>query len=957
MTTTAVLNSNSAIAARQGKKKATWIQYIDAMYAACISERDLEINMKLTTLFHCFHAQREHLQCIPLVHLSDNFISISRTSSDLQTPCGFIHLSHKKEASLTTRQWTIAVYSQLHLNLTFLEFDLPMSYGKCDRNEGPEHLVIRPRRNSLDLSRKESVFLCGRHSPFSLVWRNSLALLVYRRVPSITQTGQFRIRYQVCDHRDRTPKVHTINRASDLQSGVSTRLKLSKLPFYDNYGPKHLIYTLHLLGNRLKLLDIMFVLVETRKKHFSVDAFDGPGPAELHRHPTKDQMLDTKWIEFSMFQAYLQITCEKYHCGSIFIKYRWTSALPYAYPVKLSRDVTITVNKEFTRICSRDNHWYCMFNIDAYTRENVEISLRKVNFHGGPDFLGGLSKPYNCLLAGVTIADGHRSIFMSSDESYIKDLGDIPRDLAVNSVLPEITTCHDVPLTAGDKVVWGFPIDTFVSYGSTMLLVIYAYGAYVDLSKSDIKIVARPSYSAGLIVSCPSLPADGYLEIGTLHVSGRVLISHVKPLNCPNGNILYVQLGSPKSLSAPQGSELVTAVVFCTHPQLRITIVGIYPRLNYQIGSVKVRSILVQINPYAGDMDMDCYFQVNDLRVSQHLNYDLSVKVPVIIGRAPFSVGARSLTSDQMKFGEKEQLSGQYLQLQVFTPSMYVSAEINASLPCPEAVRLEQSGETVKIFKRRLRQTEDTADCRNYMIPLWNSDENNNNNNTHLIYLPRTRIIASLGEQIKSKLKMGKLSVLLFNLALGELHFIVKIRLHGKCGQHCKRITVRIVYRALVSRNIVLLRWNLVLKSSDSEVILSDMPLSGVLLYIMSQNDQCLQRGCSAKIDIKHDSKQDHALFIWNGSASDQTPFAEYHLLWSHGEYSWGEAEEMCQELDGMHLASISSEKEYLLITRMLLGGVYREFDTEKRFLPILTPCLMGSPLCLIHIGLKRQVS
>ena len=488
-----------------------------------------------------------------------------------------------------------------------------MSYGKCDRYEGSEHLLIRPHLNSLDLSTKDSVFLCGRHSPFSLVWRDSRALLVYRRVKSITQIGQFRIWYQVCDHRDRAPKVHTINHASDLQSGVSTRLRLSKLPFYENYGPRHLIYTLHLLGNRLQLLDIMFVLAETGKTHFSVDAFEGPGPAELHRHPTNDQVLDTKWIEFSMFQAYLQITCEKYHCGGIFIKYRWTSALPYAYPVKLRRDVSITVSKEFPSICSRDNLWYCMFNINTDHRQTVEISLQKLNLHGGPDYLGGLGKSYNCLLAGVSIADGHRSIYMTSDESYIKDLGAIPRDLAVNSVFPEITTCHDVPLAVGDKVVWHFPIDTFVSYGSTMLLVIYAYGAYVDLSESDIKIVVRASYSAGLIVSCPSLPADGYLEIGTRHISGRILISHVKPLDCPTGNILYVQLGVPKSSGVTQTSELSTVVVFCTQPKVRITAVGIYPDLSQQIGSMKTRSFLVQINPYAGDIDMDCYFHVNEL--------------------------------------------------------------------------------------------------------------------------------------------------------------------------------------------------------------------------------------------------------------------------------------------------------------------------------------------------------
>ena len=958
MTATAGLNSSSATAARPAKKNPAWIHYIDAIYASCISQENSGINMKLTTLFHCFHAQREYLQCIPSAHLSDKFLAITRASSDLQTPCGFIHLSNEKEASFTTRKWTIAVYSQLYLNLTFLEFDLPMSYGKCDRSQGSEHLAIRPDLNSLDLSRKDSVFLCGEQSPFSLVWRDSLASLVYRRVSSITQIGHFRIQYQVCDQKVRTPKVHTIYRASVLQTADSTRLKLSKIPVYENYGPKHLIYTVHLLGNRLKLLDILFVLVDTRKEHFSVDAFDAPGPAELHRHPTKNQVVDSEWINFSMFQAYLQITCEKYHCGGFFIKYRWTSALPYAYRVKLNRDLTITVNNDFSGICSRDNHWYCMFSMDTQSRENVEISLQKVNFHG-PDYPGGFRTPYNCLLAGVTIADKYRTSFTSSDESYIKDLGDIPRDLAVDSVLPEITTCHDVPLAVGDRVVWGFPIDTLVSYGSKMLLVIYAYGAYVDLKKSEIRMVVRASYSAGLIVSCPSLPADGFLEIGTREHSGGVITLQAKAAACPLGNFLYVWLTSGESLVVKQDGELSTIVVFCTYPRLSVTRVGIYPHLWKQIGSVKARSLIVQMNPYAGDRNTDCFFDVMDFRKSQPLTYDLSIKVPVILGRVPFRVVARNLTSGDMNFGRSDQLTGQYLLLQILTILTYISVKINVSLPCPEAVRLGESGETDKMFEHHLQQTADTGDCRNYMIPLWNKYQNNSddNNNTYLIYLPKIPIIMSFDGIRGTKRKLGKLSALLFNWDMGEFLFIIKIHLHGKCAQHCKHITVRIVYRTLVSHNIVSLQWNLVLNSSDSQIILSDMPVSGVLLYVMSRNDKCLQRGCSAKIDIKHGSKQDHAQSIWNVSASDQTPFAEYHLLWSHGEYTWSEAEEICQELDGMHLASISSEEEYLLITRMLLGGVYRVFHTDKRFLPILTPCLIGSPLCLIHIGLKRQVS
>ena len=356
-----------------------------------------------------------------------------------------------------------------------------MPYGRCDLHLGSEYLLIRHMFDSLDLTVKDPVFLCGEHSPFSMVWRGSRALLVYRRVPSITQIGHFRIQYQVCDQRVRTRKVNIVHRASVLQSSKSTRLKVNELPFFET-GPEHVIYSIHLLGSKLKLLDMTFVLADVRKEYFSVDAFDGPGQDERHRHPVEHQVLDAEWIYFSTFQGYLLVTCEKYHCGGIFIKYRWLSAVPIAYDVILSQDFIVTVN-DLAALCSQGNHWYCIFSIGTHIRENVEISLQTVNFHG-PDYLGGFSEPYNCLLAGITIADGYRITFMSGDDSEFKDLGDIPRDLAVDSVLPEITTCYDVPLAVGDRVVWGFPIDTFVSYGPRLILVIYAYGAYVDMSTS-----------------------------------------------------------------------------------------------------------------------------------------------------------------------------------------------------------------------------------------------------------------------------------------------------------------------------------------------------------------------------------------------------------------------------------------------------------------------------------------
>ena len=953
LTTAAALNSNSDTAARQGKKRPTWIQYIDAMYAACISisQEDARISMKLTTLRHCINAQREYLQCISSLRLLDKFLAISRTFSGLQTPCGLIHLSNQTEASFATRNWTITVHSHFFLNLTFLEFVLPMPYGRCGHLQGSEYLVIKHETYSLDLSWKDAVFLCGTHSPFSMVWRGSRVQIVYGRVPSITQIGHFRIEYQVCDQRVRTPKAHIIHGAPGLQKAKSTTVTLNKLPLFET-GPKHVMYTIHLLGNRLRLLDMMFVLADTSKEYFSVDAFDGPGLDELHRHPIEHQVLDSKWIYFLTFQAYLHITCAKYHCGGISIKYGWISALRYARRVTLSHELDFAI-KDFTGFCSQGNLWYCVF-IGEPNEGNVEISLQEVKFHG-PDYLGGLNEPYNCLLAGVTIVDEYRTTLLSKTDFFFRDLGDIPRDLALDSVLPEITTCCDVPLKVGDRVVQGFPIDTFVSYGPSLVLLIYAYGAYVDLSKSEIKLVMRPSYSAGLIVSCLSIPADGYLGTWIPEYSASVASQKLSRWKCPMRNILHVRLSS---LVIDDGNALYSDVIICTGQRLGklMTMIVVVPYLSQQVGSeVVIKSLFVQINPYASGMEKFCELKIEDWITSQSLNYDLSLKVPVTVKFTHVVVKVYGSTSGTLHIRSTKQLSDEYLSVGIYTKSPYVSAEINASLPCSKVARLQLSEETDKIFERRLQQAADAADCRNYLIPLWN-DGKNDTNNTHLLTLPKLLVVKSFDLAVNTEGQMGNLTALSFNLRASNILVIVKIHLHGKCAQHCTRISLQVVYRALVSHDVVSLQWNFVLSASGFQGTLSDIPMSGVLLYITSPKDKCIQNACSAKIDIQHSTKQDHALSIWNGNTSDQTPFVEYRLLWSHEKYTWDEAEEICQKLDGMHLASISSEKEYLLITRMLLGGIYHVFNTDEDYLPILTPCLMGSPLCVIYIGLRRQV-
>ena len=116
-------------------------------------------------------------------------------------------------------------------------------------------------------------------------------------------------------------------------------------------------------------------------------------------------------------------------------------------------------------------------------------------------------------------------------------------------------------------------------------------------------MVARPSHSAGLIVSCPTIPADGYLGIGTQDFSGIVATSQVKRLTCPLGNIFYVKL---TSLLQERKNALTSEIMICTYSKLKVTTVTTVPHLSRAIlvlelfGHFLYKGIPMQLrrNPY-----------------------------------------------------------------------------------------------------------------------------------------------------------------------------------------------------------------------------------------------------------------------------------------------------------------------------------------------------------------------
>ena len=220
-------------------------------------------------------------------------------------------------------------------------------------------------------------------------------------------------------------------------------------------------------------------------------------------------------------------------------------------------------------------------------------------------------------------------------------------------------------------------------------------------------------------------------------------------------------------------NALPAQVTICTYLKARMTTVTIVPHLTDQLSSRAVRSIFIQWNPYAAETESiyDCYIQTMDLRITKYLHYNLSIKVPVVVGDIPYSIKTTSATSGTLTFGNRAQLTGQYSKFQLRRLSMYtINMELNVSSPCAEVVRHELYRESEKIF-HHLQEATDVPYCHNYLIPLWNNDNSTTNNDTHLIYSPKVPFMKMLDVVINSEAQMGKLTALAFNWQMGRIFF------------------------------------------------------------------------------------------------------------------------------------------------------------------------------------------
>ena len=165
-----------------------WINYVDEIVSLCTANSQIRTQSLFGMLkysIYCETAQRRYLQCIDKWEAAFN---LQQWPSINSKPCGYISRS-ENQAQLTV--WIIHTHVLLNLNLTFLEFSLPMPYGQCDSWGAPEYLLLESKHNM-----DQKMYLCGRRSPFSLIWYDSELTVIHQA--SVHNLGFFLLHYQDC---------------------------------------------------------------------------------------------------------------------------------------------------------------------------------------------------------------------------------------------------------------------------------------------------------------------------------------------------------------------------------------------------------------------------------------------------------------------------------------------------------------------------------------------------------------------------------------------------------------------------------------------------------------------------------------------------------------------------------------------------------------------------------------
>ena len=554
----------------------SWRAYIDQVTALCVKGSPLIApSSSLAYISKCATHNQLYLQCVPH-RLVD---SQHHKRLTLHTkPCGVINTLHR-----VTAYWKITVMHAFFIELTFKEFHLSMPHGPCNGLEGTEFLMLGTRATYSD----SDMYFCGRRTPFTLIWQHRQVLMFHIRETYLSIIGTFLCQYNVCERSRTQPLVNVIAQRNLIEDGTEVTIHLAEL-YLSRVYPRFSQYDVHIIGDRIKLLTLWYM--EYHEAYFHIEAYDGPGPLSTHRHIYYPVPYDGfLFWNFLTFQAYIRITCESLLCAHLQLLYDFITVIS-DWISNWQVDIPLSILYPSNH-CGTDNFGrsllYCAYNITVPPDHRVEIALEEVTFDA-PDYVGNHPEENRCLLAGVTIMDSYRlGLFQNIGDTF-KNTGSIPHGLVADSIVPELTTCYKVQQKTSQEHSRSLMMKTFTSTTSGCIVLVYAYGGYVNLQNTKVHLRIKPSRCYGVHVGCPILTDDGFFEIALSGAFYTIAdMRHHKDVNCPKDGFFL--------LYSVVSGHFIFRVFYCTSPADEKTIATVH---SLSATNNETDCLQIQSNPY-----------------------------------------------------------------------------------------------------------------------------------------------------------------------------------------------------------------------------------------------------------------------------------------------------------------------------------------------------------------------
>ena len=936
-------------------RKPTWTSYSDKILSVCTPKwTSLTLLDVAIHRLRCVLHQRLYLQCIPLAKM---YLFHLMKSSRYTKPCGFIR-SHQHRSSRFV-YWDISVTHSFYLYLTFYRFSLPMAHGSCQQRQSSEYVYIKDN-SQFHQTPSTEVHLCGKRSPFSLLLNSNSVWLIYSKEMGfkIRNVGSFLINYQVYDAARASSNV-VINHYRVIDNMGA--LHLTQLYLYQlKKGSKEV--SVHILGDRFQVLLATINGREMLLDDLNIVAYDGPGPSEKHQvFPRKQNESDGLQIQFATFQAYIQIVCYEWHCFKVQIKYLFRFALSFVkkaftYTKKTFQQQQIAeIRFPHPEVCSTNTLLYCLFEINlganigetgivdgSHIYDKVQITFENI-FFSGPDYVGSYPERHKCLLAGISVVDAYRLELMQGNSMNGSDAN--MKDV-IDNILPEVTMCYTIPQEkSGEpgKLTHGLPMKVFTSTSQIVYVLLYAYGGYIDLNKYLVTLTASVTDCLGVLVGCPISTADSLLTLSRdiIQFNPNSKIPGKKDF-CPDGHMALTEI-----LDQYLEKFIYLRIYYCTATIKGKYYITTFIQQTTEDGEDSERCLFVQANPTVVYSDRSCEARVqgfNKYLVDVSLFQSLKCTVAAV-AESLYLVHGDGQEIILNTSPSRRVFAGALLSVVYNSNCLHYSVNVTSQcLVAEKSTLIGANGGDTGLFHDDSRPI-----CDQYVIP-------GDTRQMYKIEIRKNVMIKTL--QLDAVLvKEGyfshfQSSSYLVSGFLGFYALDVKLSLFGDCARNCSYYEISAVYEESSERSLVLLQWRVHLQSSrEFEIFLSQIPVKGWLIYVQNL---CFansngQAKCSvvARID---DTRIIGTKILHDTLTQNITSFVTYHFLWTKEEYTWLDAESLCAGL-GMHLVSITSHSEHVIVTDLLSGAGYGSHRGA-----LLTPCRTESPLCIIFIGLQVKV-